>query len=118
MRPLCSCQAVDLPKVLALTAKRVEPNESGHRFPTAKILMAAVQEVKHRGPIDPAEEGNGHATTEAKKGEPATEGKKSDLAAETIRAMSAWSDSVLMTVARAMARELQTRGLIKNFNAA
>ena len=60
MRPLCRCPAVDLPGVLKLAARRIEPDGDGNRVPTAKILTEAVQEVKTRDcPIGTAG-ANGH----------------------------------------------------------
>jgi hypothetical protein len=47
-RPLAQCEESQLPAVLKLAAKRVEPNAEGNRIPTAKVLAAAVQEVKAR----------------------------------------------------------------------
>ena len=80
-------------------------------IPTAKILREAVQQAKGRGPHDP------EANRKADNGDEVNP-RHGDPAAETIHAMKAWSDSILMTVARAMAVELQARGLIKNFNVA
>ena len=109
MRELVKCKAVQLPAALKLVAKRIEPDSQGNLIPTAKILREAVQQVKGRGPHD------AEANKKADNGDEVNP-RHGDPAAETIHAMKAWSDSVLMDVARAMARELQTRGLIKNFN--
>ena len=109
MRELVKCKAVDLPAVVKLAAKRIEPDGDGNLIPTAKLLREAVQEVKGRGPHDREANRNANNGDEVNP-------RHGDPAAETIHAMKAWSDTVLMAVARAMARELQTRGLIKNFN--
>jgi len=109
MRELVKCKAVHLPGALKLAAKRIEPNGDGNLIPTAKILKEAVQQVKGQGPLAPEANGDSGNAHEA-------DVQHGDPAAETVRAMAGWSDSVLMTVARAMARELQTRGLIKAFD--
>jgi hypothetical protein len=111
MRELAKCKAVHLPAALKLAAKRIEPDSEGNLIPTAKILKEAVDQVKGRGPHNPEANANADNGDEVN-------AQHGDPAAETIHAMKAWSDSVLMAVARAMARELQTRGLIKNFNVA
>jgi hypothetical protein len=111
MRELVKCKAVQLPAALKLAAKRIEPDSQGNLIPTAKILREAVQQVKGRGPDAP------EANRKADNGDEVN-AQHGDPAAQTIHAMKAWSDTVLMAVARAMARELQTRGLIKNFNVA
>jgi len=128
VRPLCKCQGVDLPAVLKLAAKNIEPNDEGNRIPTAKIIDEAVKQVKRGGgSLDSPADGhampaNGHGpqkrAAENGEGTRAMQAPSDPAAAEVIRAMPEWSNSDLMTVARAMARELQTRGLIKNFNVA
>ena len=127
IRPLCRCQATELPDALKLAAKKIEPDEEGNRIPTAKILTEAVQQVKARGArsADKTRNGdtiksNGHGlpTGGAQNGDGArATHQPSDPAAETIiRAMPGWSDSLLLTVARAMAVELNKRKLIKLFD--
>jgi hypothetical protein len=128
LRPLCRCQAIELPDVLKLAAKKIEPGEDGTRIPTAKILTEAVHQFKARGarPVDKTR--NGHTTKSTGPGLPAAgaqnrdgtraEQQPSDLAPEAItHAMAQWSDPLLLTVARAMAAELKKRGLIKAFDA-
>ncbi len=89
MRPLCQCQAVDLPNVLKLVAMRTEPDADGNRAPTAKIVAEAVHEVK----------------SQASSIEAATNGAKRrkncpDAAALAVRTMKDWADSTLLSVAR------------------
>jgi hypothetical protein len=101
MRPLCVCQAVELPKVLKLAASKTEPDKAGNRFPTAKILAEAVQEVRGGN----ASPGNASPASKRNTGEIPTP-------ANIVSSIPAYPDSVLLTLARAIATELANRGLI------
>ena len=96
MRPLCACQAVELPKVLKLAASKIEPNKEGQRIPTAKILAQAVHEVRSGNAPQAAKRSTGEVPTPAK----------------IVSSIPAYPDSVLLTLARAIATELASRGLI------
>ena len=96
MRPLCVCQAVELPKVLKLAASKTEPDKAGKLFPTAKILAQAVHEVKSGNPPQAAKRSTEDAPAPAK----------------IVSSIPAYPDAVLLTLARAIATELASRGLI------
>ena len=107
LRPLCRCLAVELPDVLKLAAGQIEPDADGYRVPTAKILAEAVRQVKTR---------NSSTTEKPPKGRGRSAiSRSADAAAVAVRTMKDWADSTLLAVARAMARELTARGLIKGF---